>query len=392
MNLILVVEDNPANMELVTTLLEEEGYDYLIARDGAAGLTMAYHEMPDLVLMDVSLPLLSGLDATGLLKREGRTQDIPIIALTAHAMSGDRRMCMDAGCDDYETKPIEASRLLAKMRKHIAKRPPEFVRLVEQARAKNKPKAEDKASSEALDAAIQERESLKLLLRQATASQQALEKRIGLLQKRNEQLQTRTAEASNDRELEAKLEATQNDLAEAREKIARSRRTSQMLLSRWKKEEQALKKRLAEAESRAALNGEDDVTESIALHTESSITALRADHEAELSALRHQFDNENRMSSEREGKTDTALRIAKRTIEELQSSKTRLQDELSRVRQTSNGANDMRFLQSELKRCRTDLTNARSALARLQQNIRSAVDASYQEAMFGNAANPTPNA
>ena len=124
-------------MELITTLLEEEGHTFITARDGAAGLSMTSEALPDLVLMDVSLPLINGLDATTILKREGRTRDIPIIALTAHAMRGDRERCLRAGCDDYETKPIDGPRLMAKIDKYVQARPAEFVRLIEQSRSMN---------------------------------------------------------------------------------------------------------------------------------------------------------------------------------------------------------------------------------------------------------------
>ena len=95
--------------------LSRRGYDVVVAVDGAEGLAMARTAAPDLVLLDMSLPVLDGWEVAGLLKVGAATRSIPIIALTAHAMSGDRQRALDAGCDDYDTKPVELDRLLAKM-------------------------------------------------------------------------------------------------------------------------------------------------------------------------------------------------------------------------------------------------------------------------------------
>jgi len=112
---ILLVEDNEVNREMLSRRLERKGFQILIATDGAQGVTIACLEKPDLILMDMSLPVLDGWEATRQLKARPDTQAIPIIALTAHAMSGDREKCLAAGCDDYDTKPIEFSRLLTKI-------------------------------------------------------------------------------------------------------------------------------------------------------------------------------------------------------------------------------------------------------------------------------------
>ena len=114
MRRILVVEDVELNRDLLVQLLEDE-YEVLTAADGAAGVELARRERPDLILMDLSLPVVDGWEATRRLKGADATRAIPIIALTAHAMSGDRERALEAGCDDYDTKPIELPRLLEKI-------------------------------------------------------------------------------------------------------------------------------------------------------------------------------------------------------------------------------------------------------------------------------------
>jgi two-component system, cell cycle response regulator DivK len=112
---ILVVEDNEMNRDMLTRRLQRRGYEVVIAVDGAEGLAMARSESPALVLMDISLPVLDGWEATRRLKMAPETKSIPVIALTAHAMSGDRERCIEAGCDDFDTKPVEIARLLGKI-------------------------------------------------------------------------------------------------------------------------------------------------------------------------------------------------------------------------------------------------------------------------------------
>jgi len=113
---ILLVEDNEMNRDMLSRRLKRKGYDVVIAVDGAEGVSMAATVEPDLVLMDMSLPILDGWEATRQLKADPKTQEIPIIALTAHAMAGDREKALEAGCDDYDTKPIELPRLLEKIK------------------------------------------------------------------------------------------------------------------------------------------------------------------------------------------------------------------------------------------------------------------------------------
>jgi CheY-like chemotaxis protein len=112
---ILLVEDNEMNRDMLSRRLKRKGYEVLIAVDGAEGVSMGISEKPDLILMDMSLPIMDGWTATGELKANPDTKSIPIIALTAHAMSGDKEKAMAAGCDDYDTKPIELDRLLSKI-------------------------------------------------------------------------------------------------------------------------------------------------------------------------------------------------------------------------------------------------------------------------------------
>ncbi len=113
---ILLVEDNEMNYDMLSRRLRRKGYDVLIATDGQAGVAMARAEMPGLILMDMSLPVLDGWEATRQLKVADDTRCIPIIALTAHAMAGDRDQALAAGCDDYDSKPVEFDRLLGKIK------------------------------------------------------------------------------------------------------------------------------------------------------------------------------------------------------------------------------------------------------------------------------------
>lgn len=112
---ILLVEDNEMNRDMLSRRLKREGFEVSLAQDGACALTMAEDERPDLVLMDMSLPVLDGWEATRRLKADPATRGIPVIALTAHAMAADREKALAAGCDDYDTKPIELPRLLEKI-------------------------------------------------------------------------------------------------------------------------------------------------------------------------------------------------------------------------------------------------------------------------------------
>lgn len=115
MNTILIVEDNELNRDMLSRRLQRRGYRVLLAVDGEDGLDVARANTPDLVLMDMSLPTVDGWEATRRMKSDDTLRHIPVIALTAHAMANDRDKALAAGCDDYDTKPIELPRLLAKM-------------------------------------------------------------------------------------------------------------------------------------------------------------------------------------------------------------------------------------------------------------------------------------
>ncbi len=118
---ILLVEDNEMNRDMLSRRLQRRGYEVVIAVDGQDGVTKAQAEAPALILMDMSLPVLDGWEASRQLKAVPATRGIPIIALTAHAMSGDREKALEVGCDDFDTKPIELDRLLAKIEALLAR-------------------------------------------------------------------------------------------------------------------------------------------------------------------------------------------------------------------------------------------------------------------------------
>jgi CheY-like chemotaxis protein len=120
---ILLVEDNEMNRDMLSRRLLRRGFDVTLAVDGEEGLAMARAEGPDLILMDMSLPVLDGWEATRRLKADPATRGIPVIALTAHAMAADREKALEAGCDGYDTKPIELSRLLEKIEALVGEKP-----------------------------------------------------------------------------------------------------------------------------------------------------------------------------------------------------------------------------------------------------------------------------
>jgi CheY-like chemotaxis protein len=121
---VLIVEDNEMNRDMLSRRLARRGYEVLLAMDGAHGITMAESTRPDLILMDMSLPVIDGWEATRRLKANDETRAIPIIALTAHAMAGDEAKARDAGCDDFDTKPVEFDRLIGKIETWLSRRAP----------------------------------------------------------------------------------------------------------------------------------------------------------------------------------------------------------------------------------------------------------------------------
>ena len=120
---LLLVEDNEMNRDMLSRRLQRRGYEVVIAVDGGEGVAKAKSEKPDLILMDLSLPVMDGLQATAQIKADPATKPIPVLALTAHAMADDRDKALAAGCEDYDTKPIELPRLLEKIGNLLAKKP-----------------------------------------------------------------------------------------------------------------------------------------------------------------------------------------------------------------------------------------------------------------------------
>ena len=121
MTKILLIEDNDMNRDMLERRLQRKGYDIIFAVDGEKGIDMAVSESPDLILMDMSLPGIDGWEATRRIKAAPATADIPVIALTAHAMANDREKALAAGCDEYETKPVELDRLMDKMQQLLSR-------------------------------------------------------------------------------------------------------------------------------------------------------------------------------------------------------------------------------------------------------------------------------
>jgi two-component system cell cycle response regulator DivK len=121
MSKILLVEDDKANRDMIVRYLTLIGYQIVVAQDGMQAVTLAQTERPDLILMDMQLPVMDGWEATRRIKAAPATRSIPIVALTAYAMDDERRRCLEAGCDDYETKPLEFPRLLKKLRSILSR-------------------------------------------------------------------------------------------------------------------------------------------------------------------------------------------------------------------------------------------------------------------------------
>ncbi|HXD15363.1 MAG TPA: response regulator [Xanthobacteraceae bacterium] len=112
---VLLVEDNEMNRDMLSRRLIRRGFEVVFAVDGKQGVDLARSEKPDIILMDMSLPVMDGWEATRCVKADAATRSVPVIGLTAHAMSGDREKAIEAGCDDYDTKPVELDRLIGKM-------------------------------------------------------------------------------------------------------------------------------------------------------------------------------------------------------------------------------------------------------------------------------------
>jgi two-component system cell cycle response regulator DivK len=119
---VLLVEDNEMNRDILSRRLSRRGYVVVFAMDGQQGIEMADSEKPDIVLMDMSLPVMDGWEATRRIKSDDAMRNLPVIGLTAHAMSGDREKALEAGCDDYDTKPVELDRLIEKIERLLGER------------------------------------------------------------------------------------------------------------------------------------------------------------------------------------------------------------------------------------------------------------------------------
>ena len=128
MHKILLIEDNEMNRDMLSRRLTRKGFEITIAEDGEKGVQMAETESPNLIIMDISLPVMDGYEATRQIKANPTTRSIPVVALTAHAMSGDREKCLEAGCDEYETKPVDLPRLLDKIEQLLVGSPHESPR------------------------------------------------------------------------------------------------------------------------------------------------------------------------------------------------------------------------------------------------------------------------
>ena len=122
MTKVLLVEDNEMNRDMLSRRLIRRGFQVVFALDGQQGIDLARSERPDIILMDMSLPIIDGWEATRRLKADDATRSVPVIGLTAHAMSGDRERAIEAGCDDYDTKPVDLDRLISKIERLLGTR------------------------------------------------------------------------------------------------------------------------------------------------------------------------------------------------------------------------------------------------------------------------------
>jgi two-component system cell cycle response regulator DivK len=130
MTKVLLVEDNEMNRDMLSRRLIRRGFQVVFAMDGQQGIDLAHSERPDVILMDMSLPIIDGWEASRRLKADDATRSVPVIGLTAHAMSGDREKAIEAGCDDYDTKPVELDRLIGKIERLLGTAKDEALRQV----------------------------------------------------------------------------------------------------------------------------------------------------------------------------------------------------------------------------------------------------------------------
>ncbi|MBX2798509.1 MAG: response regulator [Myxococcales bacterium] len=347
MSFILVVEDNPANVALISEVLEDEGHDFVVARNGAEGLAYAFDLMPDMILMDVSLPLISGLDATSILKGEAKTRDIPIMALTAHAMAGDKDECLRAGCDEYETKPITPGRVMNKVKLLIDNRDPAFVEQLERTRRHNG-MAVRYGDDDALHDLVEE---LREELAQARTQLEAKVSEVSSFESHLQEEQRVQQDARH--ALEAQVAQLSEEKAELQQEVESQFAELQSARDQARKAATLLAKRSSEGSGAP----------------EEALAALKRAHAAELQALADEHGRALARAGSAGG--SAGFDALMRRVEELER-----RDQSS----TSNAA----VLQAELRRARQTASAAQRALRTLQTSLRSAVDASFNDALNAN--------
>ena len=227
---VLLIEDNEMNANVLRENLLYAGYTYTLATNGAAGVASAAEQLPDIILMDVNLPLIDGLTATKVLKKHNVAQGIPIIALTAKAMIGDRENCLAAGCDDYISKPVDMDILLAKMKHHLDKRPPAFVDMLRRMRiAAERSKNQNKGAEPPADQPPQQRAADKLA--NLILTMERLEAELALSKARALSLDDLMAEQNL--KLSALAQERDAAKAEAKREAARAMRLTAELDALW---------------------------------------------------------------------------------------------------------------------------------------------------------------
>ncbi|MCB9762463.1 MAG: response regulator [Alphaproteobacteria bacterium] len=400
----LVVEDNPANVALISEVLEDEGHRFEVATDGASGLAFAYNLMPDIILMDVSLPLVSGLDAATILKNESRTRDIPILALTAHAMQGDREECLRAGCDDYETKPINTARVLQKADALMRNRDPSFVAQLDRLRGGevrsfgaqqiarlNEQLGQVREALETAEAALQEEQEAHAAVKAQLESQN---NRSVLRRMQALEMQLTVAKEEKDN-AEARIEQARAELERDREQL------TLLFESRMREVHQAHAEELSEARARLDEAVTAEALDGLREEQERALAALRREHEAALVALQESHAQQladqsqahagelealcedhrrkaQRASVSRRSSLQRKLETVQRRVEEMEAKE---RDYLKRIQGLRDVPVDVQMLQTELQRARTDAATSRRVLTQLQKTVRQAVDTSYTEVL-----------
>ena len=372
-NLVLLIEDNQTNMQLVSAYLsEEQDIQLITASNGAEGLHLAFTYLPDIVLMDISLPLISGLEATKLLRENPKTRDLPIIAVTAHAMSGDRERCLEAGCTDYETKPIDARRLLKKMRTLLNARPQAYIEYMHAQRADTSALG---AGGEALQEQVKRHEET-ISDQQGQLRRQSTELRTvheTLARERNDHYENLLSlDANHNAEVDG---LKQRVLALTGEVDGLRAREAELLaeLQTSKRREAALSAEIATLSAAAA--------QASAHRPDPAAAAALAAAQQELTELRAKL-------ADQQSKAQTAARAAKaKRISELEAELTYKTEEVTRLSRQLHDTrdaipSDARMLQRELVGCKDRLQRTQRALSLLQSELRRSIDASYQNLLY----------